>query len=45
MYAGMLVVLYQMYGETISGSDDFLLENGQDFLLEDGQNLLLEGSS
>lgn len=41
---GMLVVLYQLYGESISGSGDFLLEDGQDFLLEDGQTLLLESN-
>ena len=44
MSMGMLVVLYQLYGEQISGSDDFILGSGEDFLLGDGSNFFLGGA-
>lgn len=43
MSLGMLIVLYQMYGEEESGSGDFLLSTGEDFLLSDNTNFLLAG--
>ena len=43
MSYGMIMTLYQMYVEHVSGSGDFLLLNGQDFLLLDGSIFLLLG--
>jgi hypothetical protein len=45
MAMGVIMLLYQLYTEKVSGSDNFLLGNGEDFLLGDGTNFLLGGSS
>lgn len=38
---GILINLYQLYAENITGTDNFLLLDGSDFLLLDGTNFLL----
>ena len=43
MYAGMIVILYQLAVEQIAGSDDFQLLSGEDFNLLDNSNFLLLG--
>lgn len=43
MYVGMIVVLYQLYVNNVSGSGDFELLSGEDFLLLDMSNFLLLG--
>ncbi len=43
MSYGMVMLLYGMYTQRPSGTDDFLLLSGEDFLLLDLTNFLLLG--
>jgi hypothetical protein len=43
MHVGMMIVLYGIYSESPSGSDNFLLLSGEDFNLLDFSNFLLLG--